>query len=78
MQVERGLLVAIRGVPSGEWVSNTWVTCPEVEDNSSKGLLILRTLVGIRCLTRKAKGASGGACGPSVVGGVMAYQADDG
>ena len=26
--------------PSGERVSNTWVTCPRDRDNSSKGLLI--------------------------------------
>jgi hypothetical protein len=26
--------------PSGGRVSNAWVTCPEVRDNSSKGLLI--------------------------------------
>ena len=48
MQVERGLLVAIREVPSGEWVSNTWVTCLEEWDNSSKGLLIPDVTTEIR------------------------------
>ena len=33
---------------SGERVSNTWVTCPEVGDNSSKGLLIPHVVAKVR------------------------------
>ena len=55
MQVERGVLVAIRGFPSGEWVSNALVTCPEERDNGSKGLLIPRVVLWVR--DRKTKGA---------------------
>ena len=33
---------------SGERVSNAWVTCPEVWDNSSKGLLIPDVVTGVR------------------------------
>ena len=38
---------------SGERVSNALVTCPEVEDNSSKGLLILHDINWIRYLLIK-------------------------
>ncbi len=37
-------------VLSGERVSNALVTCPEVRDNSSKGLLIPHVVIGIRSL----------------------------
>ena len=53
MQVERGAFVAIRRYPSGERVSNALVTCPEVGDNSSKGLLIPHVTVRVRGLTIK-------------------------
>ena len=38
---------------SGERVSNALVTCPEVGDNSSKGLLIPHVISWIRCLLIK-------------------------
>ena len=38
---------------SGERVSNTWVTCPEVWDNSSKGLLIPHVLWMLRHILSK-------------------------
>lgn len=40
-------------VSSGERVSNALVTCPEVGDNSPKGLLIPHVAVRIRGLTTK-------------------------
>ena len=40
---------------SGERVSNALVTCPEVWDNSSKGLLIPHVISGIRCPVIKAE-----------------------
>jgi hypothetical protein len=48
MQVERGSLVFVRGIPSGERVSNTLVTCPEVGDNSGKLELIPHVVQGVR------------------------------
>jgi hypothetical protein len=53
MQVERGTSVFGWRFPSGERVSNALVTCPEVGDNSSKGLLIPHVISGIRCLLIK-------------------------
>ncbi len=47
---------------SGGWVSNTWVTCPEVGNNSSKGLLIPH-VVRLSVVGLKAKVALGGARG---------------
>jgi hypothetical protein len=52
-------------VLSGERVSNAWVTCPEVRDNSSKGLLIPHVVRVLREHAPKAKAALGGACVPS-------------
>ena len=48
MQVERGTSVFGWRFPSGERVSNALVTCPEVGDNSSKGLLIPHVVIGFR------------------------------
>ena len=53
MQVERETVVAIRWFSSGERVSNALVTCPEVEDNSPKGLLILHVIARVRGLAIK-------------------------
>ena len=39
--------------PSGERVSNALVTCPEVGDNGSKGLLIPPVVVEVRDSTSK-------------------------
>jgi hypothetical protein len=50
MQVERGVLVAIREFPSGEWVSNALVTYPEERDNSGKLELIPHVVTRVRGL----------------------------
>jgi hypothetical protein len=43
-----GLVVIL--ILSGERASNELVTCPEVWDNSPKGLLIPHVIIGIRNL----------------------------
>ena len=53
MQVERRAFVAIRELLSGERVRNALVTCPEVGDNSSKGLLIPHVVIRARGLMSK-------------------------
>jgi hypothetical protein len=53
MQVERGPFVFVRRNPSGERVSNALVTCPEVGDNSSKGLLIPHVVTRVRVFVTK-------------------------
>jgi hypothetical protein len=50
MQVERGVLVAILGLPSGEWVSNALVTCPKERNNSGKLELIPHVVTRVRGL----------------------------
>jgi hypothetical protein len=50
MQVERGVFVVIRGFPSGEWVSNALVTCPEDRNNSGKLELIPNVVTRVRGL----------------------------
>ena len=47
------VFVAIRGLPSGERVSNALVTCPEEGDNSSKGLLIPHVAAKVRGFASK-------------------------
>ncbi len=54
MQVGRGVLASVDTL-SGERVSNALVTCPEVGDNSSKGLLIPDDLSEARGLERKGE-----------------------
>ncbi len=54
MQVERRTFVAMRGFLSGERVRNALVTCPEVWDNSSKGLLIPHVDTRVRGFVSKA------------------------
>jgi hypothetical protein len=54
MQVERRVFVAILGLLSGERVRNALVTCPEVWDNSSKGLLIPHADTRVRGFVSKA------------------------
>ena len=53
MQVERGTIFFGREFPSGERVSNALVTCLEVGDNSSKGLLIPHGIRRVRDLLIK-------------------------
>jgi hypothetical protein len=50
MQVERGVFVAIRRLPSGEWVSNALVTCPKERNNSGKLELIPHVVTRVRGL----------------------------
>ncbi len=50
MQVERGALVAIQELPSGEWVSNALVTCPKERNNSGKLELIPHVVTRVRGL----------------------------
>ena len=50
MQVERGVLVAILELPSGEWVSNALVTCPKARNNSGKLELIPHVVTRVRGL----------------------------
>ena len=47
------LLSSDERFPSGERVSNALVTCPEVGDNSSKGLLIPHVVILIRSFMTK-------------------------
>jgi hypothetical protein len=51
-----GVFVAIQGRSSGEWVSNTLVTCPEEGDNTAKVVLIPHVIPGVR--SPGLKGAS--------------------
>ena len=71
---EPGLALGI----SGERVSNTWATCPRLRDNASKEVLI----PDIHCLLHggwwKAFAVGDGLAAYQLVGGVMAYQGDDG
>ena len=63
-------------------MSNTWVTCPRVRDTPSKGGLILDTFLGSQDLGRKGSSQGlplvEGLAAYQLVGGVTAYQGDDG
>ncbi len=67
---------------SGARVSNTWVTYPGDRDTPSKGGLRLDTLLELRGLGRKSgwrrRLPEEGLAAYQLVGGVMAYQGDDG
>jgi hypothetical protein len=67
-----------RGYTSGERVSNTWVTCPQLWDKPGKLGLILDMTP--RCMSWGGKpcAAEDGPAAYQLVGGVMAYQGDDG
>ena len=67
-----------RGYSSGERVSNTWVICPALRDKLGKlGLIPDRTP---RCMSWGGKFLTvwDGPAAYQLVGGVMAYQGDDG
>ena len=67
------------GIPSGERVSITLVTCPEERDNSSKGLLIPHVIKRVRVFLMKGSNSlREGPAAHQLVGRVMAYQGDDG
>ena len=63
---------------SGARVSNTWVICLEVWDNPGKLGLIPNTLAGSNGLARKVFSLREEPAAYQLVGGVMAYQGNDG
>ncbi len=63
---------------SGERVSNTWATCPQLWDNPGKPGLILDTTTEDLFWWWKDLSAEDGPAAYQLVGGVMAYQGDDG
>ena len=63
---------------SGERVSNTWATNPSLWDNLGKPGLMPDTLAGSHGLARKGLPAWDGPAAYQLVGGVTAYQGDDG
>ena len=63
---------------SGERVSNTWATCPQLWDNSKKLGLILDMTADRMVWWWKDLSAEDGPAAYQLVGGVVAYQGDDG
>src|SRR5690242_21785213 len=72
----------LRGYTSGERVSNTWVTCPSLWDKPGKLGLIPDVHIfshGVVWKVLSLDGSVGdGPAAYQLVGGVMAYQGDDG
>ena len=66
------------GYSSGERVSNTWATCPQLWDNSGKPVLILDIDFCLAWGVVESFSAGDGPAAYQLVGGVMAYQGDDG
>ena len=66
------------GCPSGERVSNTWATCPQLWDNSKKLGLIPDMTADRMVWWWKDLSAGDGPAAYQLVGGVVAYQGDDG
>ena len=67
-----------RGYTSGERVSNTWVTCPALWDKPGKLGLIPDIHILLHGGVWKVFSAGDGPAAYQLVGGVMAYQGDDG
>jgi hypothetical protein len=67
-----------RGYTSGERVSNTWVTCPQLWDKPGKLGLIPDIHFSSHGGWWKVFSAGDGPAAYQLVGGVMAYQGDDG
>ena len=63
---------------SGERVSNTWATCPQLWDNSKKLGLIPDMSADRMVWWWKDLSAGDGPAAYQLVGGVVAYQGDDG
>ena len=63
---------------SGERVSNTWATCLRLWDNSKKLGLIPDMTAGRMVWWWKGFPAGDGPAAYQLVGGVVAYQGDDG
>ena len=68
----------LRGYTSGERVSNTWVTCPQLWDKPGKLGLIPDIHFSLHGGWWKVFSAGDGPAAYQLVGGVMAYQGDDG
>ncbi len=66
------------GCSSGERVSNTWATCPRLWDNSKKLGLIPDMSADRMVWWWKGFPAGDGPAAYQLVGGVVAYQGDDG
>ena len=66
------------GCPSGERVSNTWATCPQLWDNSKKLVLIPDVTADRMVWWWKDSSAGDGPAAYQLVGGVTAHQGDDG
>ena len=66
------------GCASGERVSNTWATCPRLWDNSKKLGLIPDMTADRMVWWWKDLSAGDGPAAYQLVGGVVAYQGDDG
>jgi hypothetical protein len=82
MQVERKVL-SLLGDSSGERVSNTWVICPALWDKLGKLGLIPDGTAACMCCGGKYGvlehcAVWDGPAAYQLVGGVMAYQGDDG
>ncbi len=67
-----------RGYTSGERVSNTWVTCPQLWDKPGKLGLIPDMTPHRMVWGGKPCAAEDGPAAYQLVGGVVAYQGDDG
>jgi hypothetical protein len=67
----------LREYISGRRVSNTWMTCPEDEDNGWKHTLILDSLILFEGIS-KAPVLREGSAAYQLVGRVTAYQGEDG
>src|SRR6202046_1527439 len=67
-----------RGCSSGERVSNTWVICPALRDKLGKLGLIPDRTTGCMVCGGKRLVVWDGPAAYQLVGGVMAYQGDDG
>ena len=67
-----------RGYSSGERVSNTWVICPALRDKLGKLGLIPDRTTACMCCGGKFLTVWDGPAAYQLVGGVMAYQGDDG
>ncbi len=67
-----------RGWISGERVSNTWAICPALRDKPWKRGLIPNIYFWVHAWEWKASAVQDEPAAYQLVGGVMAYQGDDG
>ena len=63
---------------SGERVSNAWATCPPVGNNPAKAGLIPHEVAGSEAGHQSLRALGEGPASYQLVGGVTAYQGDDG